>query len=77
MVAAVASEYLNVFGYTTFAFSWLYQAKAAIDRDDDYAKTKIKMARFFFRHVMPEINAHRDMVLHGKDAIMDFEASEF
>ena len=26
-IAAVASEYLNVFGYTTFAFSWLMQCK--------------------------------------------------
>lgn len=77
MIAAVASEYLNVFGHVTFAFSWLSQAKAAFEMDSDYAKTKIKMARFFFRHVYPEMDAHAAMVLQGKDAMMDIEADEF
>jgi hypothetical protein len=77
VVGAVASEYLNVFGYATFAFSWLYQARSALELNNDYGKTKIKLARFFFRHVFPEIDAHAAMVLQGKDAIMDFDADEF
>ena len=54
--------------FQVFAFSWLSQVKAAFEMDDDYAKTKIKMARFFFRHVYPEMDAHAAMVLNGKDA---------
>jgi alkylation response protein AidB-like acyl-CoA dehydrogenase len=77
MIAAVASEYLNVFGYATFAFSWLHQVKAAFALDNDYGATKIKLARFYFRHVFPEIDAHAAMVMNGKDAMMDFDADEF
>ena len=77
LAVAIASEYLNVFGYVTFVFSWLHQCLAAIDRDDAFGKTKIKMARFFFRHVLPSIEGHKQIVLHGKDAIMDFDESEF
>ena len=76
-IAAVASEYLNVFGYTTFAFSWLMQCKHALTRDDAFAKTKFKTARYFLRHVFPKIEAHTNIVLNGKDAIMDFDESEF
>ena len=77
MIAAVASEYLNVFGYVTFAFSWLHQVKAAYELDNSFGATKIKMARFFFRHVYPEMDAHAAMVLNGKDAMMDVDADEF
>ena len=75
-IAAVASEYLNVFGYTVFAFSWLMQCKHALTRDDAYAKTKLKTARYFFRHLFPKIEAHTNIVLNGKSAIMDFDESE-
>jgi len=77
MIAAVASEYLNVFGYASFAFSWVHQVKAAYALNNDYGATKIKMARFFFRHVFPEMDAHAAIVLNGKDAMMDFSADEF
>jgi len=77
LVAAVASEYLNVFGYAVFAFSWLYQARYAIDKDDDYCRTKIKMARFFYKTVLPGIESHKQIVLNGKDSMMDFDESEF
>ena len=76
-IAAVASEYLNVFGYSVFAFSWLMQCKHALTRDDAYAKTKFKTARYFFRHVFPKIEAHANIVSNGKSAIMDFDESEF
>ena len=77
IVGAVASEYLNVFGYATFAFSWLHQARAALEMNHDLSKQKIKLARFFFRHVFPEIYSHAAIVRSGKDAIMDFDADEF
>ncbi|MBM76728.1 MAG: hypothetical protein CMK59_15075 [Proteobacteria bacterium] len=77
LAAAVASAYLNVFGSAAFAFSWLHQCKYAVEQEDDFAKTKIKMARFYFRHVHPEIEARKQIVLNGKDAMMDFDESEF
>ncbi|MEC7988281.1 MAG: acyl-CoA dehydrogenase [Myxococcota bacterium] len=77
LVAAVASEYLNVFGYTTFAFSWLWQCKFALQKGDDYAQTKLKLARFFFQQVFPAIDVHKQAALNGKDSMMDFDESEF
>ena len=77
MVAAVASEYLNVFGYAVFSFSWLWQCKYAIEKGDSYGATKLKLARFYFQNVFPEIDAHKQIVLNGKDAMMDFDESEF
>ena len=75
--AAMASEYLNVFGYMVASFSWLIQCKEAINRDDAIAQTKLKTARFFYHHVLPEIEGHKQIVLNGKDAIMAFEDNEF
>ena len=77
LVAAVASEYLNVFGYTTFAFSWLWQCKFALQKGGDYAETKIKLARFFFQQVFPAIDVHKQAALNGKDSMMDFDEAEF
>jgi alkylation response protein AidB-like acyl-CoA dehydrogenase len=74
---AMASEYLNVFGYVTFAFSWLTQCKFAVTRDDALAKTKLKTARFFYKHVLPGIESHKTIMLQGKEAIMAFEDDEF
>ena len=76
-IAAVASEYLNVFGYMLFSYSWLIQCKEAINREDDIAKTKLKTARVFYQNVLPEREAHTNFVLNGTGVVMDFVVSEF
>ena len=77
LIGAVSSEYLNVFGYALFAYSWVIQCQTALEQGDDFAATKLKTARFFFSHVLPEIAGHKRIVLNGKDSIMAFDASEF
>ena len=77
LIGAVSSEYLNVFGYAMFAFSWIVQCREALNQGDDFAATKLKTARFFYANVLPEIAGHKAIVLNGKDSIMAFEADEF
>lgn len=77
--AAVASHYLNVFGFTAMAFTWALQARAAFDRLDEgpFYATKIKTARYFFKHLLPEIDSLLTIIDAGKAAIMDFGEEEF
>lgn len=77
LVGAVASNYLNLFGYTALAFMWCLQLKHAIARGDKFGQAKIKTARFFFRNILPEVDAIVQFIAAGKDALMDFEAEEF
>ncbi|MCB9638465.1 MAG: acyl-CoA dehydrogenase C-terminal domain-containing protein [Myxococcales bacterium] len=76
LVGAVASNYLNLFGYTAMAYMWCLQLTHAIQRGDKFSQTKIKTARFFFRNILPEVDAIVQFISAGKDALMDFGADE-
>ena len=77
LIGAVASEYLNVFGFAMFAFSWAHQCAAALEQGDAFAQTKLKTARFFYNNVLPEMEGHKAVVLAGKGPMMTFDDSEF
>lgn len=77
MVGAVASNYLNLFAYTALAYMWCLQLKLAVERGDKFSQGKVKTARFFFRNLLPEVDALVQFIAAGKEAMMDFETDEF
>jgi alkylation response protein AidB-like acyl-CoA dehydrogenase len=74
--AAVASPYLKFFGYTALAFMWNLQARAALARGDAFGHTRLKLARYFLHHVLPEIDALEKIIAAGKLNIMAFDEAE-
>jgi hypothetical protein len=73
---AVASNYLNMFGYVACAWAWVEMAKAAHGVDGPFYSGKAKLARYYFRHVLPEIAALQRVVAAGKERMMAFEVDE-
>jgi len=74
--AAAASTYLNLLALTTLAFSWCVQVEYALANPGDHGDTKLKLARYFFSHILPEQRALAKMVRAGKQHIMDFDVDE-
>ncbi len=73
---AAASNYLNLFGLTALAYVWTVMAQEALKRDDAFGKAKVKTARYFFQHVLPERDTLATKVRAGKAAMMDFDVEE-
>ncbi len=73
---AVASNYLDVFALTAVGYIWCVQVRAALDRDDRFGRAKVKTARYYMNHVLPEIWGLLKTIEAGKDAMMDFDAEE-
>ena len=44
---------------------------------EPFYATKLKTARFYFRHILPRIKALSDIVAVGADEMMSFSGEEF
>ena len=76
-VGAAASAYLNAFALVALAYMWGLQAVEARTRDTRFAALKVKTARYFFHHVLPEFDALAKVIREGKSNIMAVEPDEF
>jgi alkylation response protein AidB-like acyl-CoA dehydrogenase len=76
-VGAAASAYLNAFALTALGYMWGLQAAAAQNRDTRFASVKLKSARYYMHHVLPEIDTLARLVREGKQHIMAIEPDEF
>jgi len=76
-VAAVASNYLNIFALTALALVWARMAAKTIDERSPFEVTKLKTARYFMSNVLPEIHSLVSLVKAGKAQMMAFEDEEF
>ncbi len=76
VAGAAASNYLNLFGLVTLAYSWTQQVKHAVETSAAAAETKVKTARYFFDMILPESEALIRIIKAGKEPIMSFSADE-
>jgi len=76
-VGAAASAYLNAFALTALAYMWGLQVAEARTRDTPFAAVKLKTARYFLHHVLPEIDVLARIVRAGKAHVMAVEPDEF
>jgi hypothetical protein len=74
---AVASNYLNIFALVALAYCWCRMVSHSLNHESKLSPTKIKTARFFFRHVLPGYKSLLDIVAAGKAEMMDFDLDEF
>jgi len=77
-IGAASVEYLQVFGYTAYAFMWALMAKAAMGRDgDDFYQGKLATARFYFARLLPRIHSLTASVRAGSESLYLLEAGQF
>ena len=73
---AMASHYLTLFGLVSLAHSWLAQTKHAVASPGPLTETKLKTARYYYAHVLPEIEGLVPRIRAGKAAMMAFDPAE-
>ncbi len=80
---AAAVEYLMFAGYVTLAYFW---SKAAIiaeqaiekgDGDVDFYQSKIEMANFYYKRLMPRADAFIEIINNGSDTLMAMDEERF
>jgi hypothetical protein len=76
-IAAVSSNYLNAFALTALGYIWGRMAKASIDGENRFLRSKFKTARYFFSNILPETESLYALIESGKDNMMDFEVADF
>jgi alkylation response protein AidB-like acyl-CoA dehydrogenase len=76
VAGAAASNYLNLFGLTAVAYSWLCQARQALAHPSPRTETKLKLADYFMKMLLPERLALAELCRAGKEPMMCFSADE-
>ncbi len=78
-IGAASVEYLQVFGYTAYAYMWALMAKAAMGKqgDDDFYASKLATARFYFARLLPRIHSLSASVKAGSESLYLLDAAQF
>ncbi len=78
-VGAASVEYLQVFGYTAYAYMWALMARAALAKQDqdDFYVSKLGTARFFFARLLPRIHSLTASVKAGSESLYLLDAAQF
>ncbi|VVQ22474.1 3-methylmercaptopropionyl-CoA dehydrogenase [Pseudomonas fluorescens] len=78
-IGAASVEYLQVFGYTTYAYMWALMAKAAMGKatEDAFYTSKLGTARFYFARLLPRIHSLSASVKAGSESLYSLDAAQF
>lgn len=78
-VGAASVEYLQVMGYTVYAWLWARMAAVALERqgEDDFYASKLGTARFYFARLLPRIHSLSATVRAGSASLYLLEAGQF
>jgi hypothetical protein len=78
-VGAASVEYLQVFGYTAYAYMWALMARTALAKQDqdEFYRTKLGTARFFFARLLPRIHSLTASVKAGSESLYLLDAAQF
>jgi alkylation response protein AidB-like acyl-CoA dehydrogenase len=71
-VNANAVEYLDLFGYVTYAWLWARMMVTAAQRDDDFGRAKVTVGRFYYERLLPRAGA-----LAGAGTMMSLDQDLF
>ncbi|WP_445491625.1 acyl-CoA dehydrogenase C-terminal domain-containing protein [Rhodopseudomonas sp. RCAM05734] len=79
---AGATDYMQLFGLTAFAYMWAKMAKVAQDKiaasgATPYLTTKLVTGRFFMERMLPETSVHLGRVQTGAATTMELPAEAF
>ena len=56
---------------------WGRMAEQALKSESRFNSTKLKMARYYYNQILPEIYSIKRVIDAGKDHMMAFEHNEF
>lgn len=76
-VNASAVEYLDLFGYVTYAWLWACMMVTAADRDDDFGRAKLITGRFYFERLLPRAGALAEQIKAGASTLMELDEGAF
>ncbi len=78
-IGAASVEYLQVFGYTAYAYMWALMARTAQgkEQEDDFYASKMGTARFFFARLLPRIHSLSSAVKAGSESLYLLDAEQF
>ncbi len=78
-IGAASVEYLQVFGYTAYAYMWALMARAAQgkEQEDDFYASKMGTARFFFARLLPRTQSLSSSVKAGSESLYLLNAEQF
>jgi len=75
-VSAACNDYLKVLGLIALAHSWLKVLGVSykeMNTNKKFFEDKIQTANFFFKRILPRIDAHYNSAISGTNYIMDFK----
>ncbi len=81
--AAGSSDYLRHFALVAMGYMWILMVKAAQEKlksgegDQEFYKSKIDTARFFFQRIIPETDSRFKMIMAGAESIMEIKEEAF
>ncbi|MGC5699629.1 acyl-CoA dehydrogenase C-terminal domain-containing protein [Pseudomonas sp. NFXW11] len=78
-IGAASVEYLQVFGYTAYAYMWALMAKAALgkEQEEEFYASKLGTARFYFARLLPRIHSLTASVKAGSESLFLLPAEQF
>ncbi|MDF2395590.1 acyl-CoA dehydrogenase [Pseudomonas sp. 3MA1] len=78
-IGAASVEYLQVFGYTAYAYMWALMAKAALgkEQEEEFYASKLGTARFYFARLLPRIDSLTASVKAGSESLFLLPAEQF
>ncbi len=82
-VGAVAVDYIMYSGYVVLAYLWARMAKVAVDKlaegttETVFYNTKIELAQFYFKHILPRVISHKAVMEAGLANLMDLHEDHF
>ena len=78
-VGAASVEYLQVFGYTAYAYMWARMAEVALAKqgEDEFYVSKLGTARFYFARLLPRIHSLSASVRAGSESLYLLDAAQF
>ncbi|WP_457788140.1 acyl-CoA dehydrogenase C-terminal domain-containing protein [Pseudomonas sp. PL-6] len=78
-IGAASVEYLQVFGYTAYAYMWALMARAALGKEgqDAFYASKLGTARFYFARLLPRIHSLTASVKAGSESLYLLDAAQF
>jgi alkylation response protein AidB-like acyl-CoA dehydrogenase len=78
-IGAASVEYLQVFGYTAYAYMWALMARTALAKQDqdEFYVSKLGTARFYFARLLPRIHSLTASVKAGSESLYLLDAEQF
>ncbi len=78
-IGAASVEYLQVFGYTAYAYMWALMGRTALSKEGqgDFYASKLGTARFYFARILPRIHSLTASVKAGSESLYLLDATQF